>query len=114
MRSCPLDALVPLLRIPDVAFFSLQKDAPMRMDRTDTLVDLAPELGDFADTAAAIAALALVITVATAAAHLAGAPGQPVWVSPDFSAVWRALLTRHAGPTHPSLQLYLHARTRQR
>src|SRR3546814_10756113 len=40
MRSCPLDALVPLLRIPDVAFFSLQKDAPMRLDGTDTLIDL--------------------------------------------------------------------------
>src|SRR3546814_2645173 len=86
MRSVPLDALVPLLRIPDVAFFSLQKDAPMRLDGTDTLVDLAPELGDFADTAAAMAALDLVITVDTAAAHLAGALGQPVWVMLGFAA----------------------------
>jgi ADP-heptose:LPS heptosyltransferase len=44
------------------------------------LIDLAPHLNDFADTAAALASLDLLITVDTAVAHLAGALGKPVWV----------------------------------
>ena len=44
------------------------------------VTDLAPQLTDFADTAAAMTELDLVITVDSAAAHLAGALGRPCWV----------------------------------
>jgi ADP-heptose:LPS heptosyltransferase len=53
------------------------------------LVDLAPELGDFSDTAAAIANLDLVITVDTAVAHLAGAMAKPVWTLAALPLDWR-------------------------
>jgi ADP-heptose:LPS heptosyltransferase len=43
------------------------------------VIDLAANIGDFADTAAIMAELDLIITVDTAAAHLAGALGRPVW-----------------------------------
>jgi len=83
-RSMSLAQLRALTDIPRTTFYSLQKgpavkqllDLPMAMN----LIDLAPHLNDFADTAAALASLDLLITVDTAVAHLAGALGKPVWV----------------------------------
>jgi Flp pilus assembly protein TadD len=74
-------------------FFSLQKQQPTQdasaFQRSDTIVDLGPELKDFADTAAAMSKLDLIITVDTAAAHLAGALGGPVWVLLSTQPEWR-------------------------
>lgn len=72
-------------------FFSLQKGlAPAdKAAVTNHAVDLEPQLGDFADTAAAIAALDLVVTVDTAVAHLAGALGVPSLVMLHHGADWR-------------------------
>ena len=75
--------LGPLAGVRDVVFYSLQKgEAARKAARPPPgmrLVDLAGELGDFADSAALIEALDLVISVDTAAVHVAGALGKPVW-----------------------------------
>jgi ADP-heptose:LPS heptosyltransferase len=70
------------------------------------VTDLAPELADFADTAAAISALDFVVSVDTAAAHLAGALGKPVWVLLPHVADWRWLLDRGDSPWYPTARLY--------
>ncbi|MGH7684529.1 MAG: tetratricopeptide repeat protein, partial [Vulcanimicrobiaceae bacterium] len=75
-RSAPTRAYAALADLPGIAWFSLQKGAHEPM-RTLPIVDLAPELGDFADTAAALEELDLIISVDTAVAHLAGAMGKP-------------------------------------
>ena len=61
-------------------FFALQKGAREDADAPPAgidLVNLAPELDDFVDTAAVIGQLDLVICVYTSVAHLAGALGKP-------------------------------------
>jgi 2-polyprenyl-6-hydroxyphenyl methylase/3-demethylubiquinone-9 3-methyltransferase len=68
--------------------------------------DAAPELHDFADTAAVLANLDVVITVDTSVAHLAGAMGKPVWVLLPFSPDWRWMLERSDSPWYPSMRLF--------
>lgn len=112
-RSLPhLHALAPLAAVPGVRFVSLQKGPgqdeaaapPAGMD----LFDAAPDLHDFADTAALVAQLDLVIAIDTAVAHLAGALGRPCWVLlPHYRTDWRWFETGEASPWYPgSMRLF--------
>lgn len=108
-RSLPANRLVPLVSCLEAAFFSLQVPVSpfdLACFPAGRVVDLAPHLADFADTAAALAALDLVITVDTAAAHLAGALGRPAWLLLPFVPEWRWLLDREDSPWYPSLRLF--------
>ena len=108
MRSMPLSALAPVLAVPGVTFYSLQRDAAatqLDAHRAPNVIDLAPELPDLIDMASAIAALDLVITVDTAVAHLAGALGKPVWVLLSHLPDWRWMLERDDSPWYPSMRL---------
>ncbi|MGH9720879.1 MAG: glycosyltransferase family 9 protein, partial [Bryobacteraceae bacterium] len=102
-RSIALAKLAPLAGIQNVEWFSLQKGSAARQAPPAglNLRDLAPELHDFAGTAAAIVNFDLVITVDTAVAHLAGALGVPVWVLLPHSPDWRWLLDRDDSPWYP-------------
>jgi hypothetical protein len=109
-RSLPLAAFVPLAQIQGVSLYSLQKGATAVQVATVPvgmkLIDLAPELDDFATTTAVIANLDLVITVDTAVAHLAGAMGVPVWNLITSPPDWRWLLEREDSPWYPSMRLF--------
>lgn len=110
IRSCRLEDYAWLARLPEVSFYSLQKgpaadqiaSAPPRLG----LIDLGPELHDFADTAAAIMNLDLVITVDTSVAHLSGALGRPTWTILPFHSCWRWLLGRDDTPWYPTMRLF--------
>jgi hypothetical protein len=99
-RSLPgVATLAPLLGVPGVRWFSLQKGEGGLMEG---ITDLTPAIEDFADTAALIAGLDLVITVDTACAHLAGALGKPCWVLlPAWMPDWRWLADRTDTPWYP-------------
>jgi Flp pilus assembly protein TadD len=109
VRSLPsLAVLAPLGAVPGVRWFSLQKGRGEVEARRGVpglaLTDLAPALGDFADTAAVIAGLDLVITVDTAVAHLTGALGKPCWVLlADYLTDWRWLKARSDTPWYPEV-----------
>jgi predicted O-linked N-acetylglucosamine transferase (SPINDLY family)/ADP-heptose:LPS heptosyltransferase len=108
-RSIPLDALSSLLAIEGTRWFSLQvgpRTADLAARKGAAVADIAPELGDFGETAAVIAALDLVITADTAVAHLAGALGKPVWVMLPFAADWRWMTGRNDSPWYPSMRLF--------
>jgi Tfp pilus assembly protein PilF len=108
-RSLPgLEVLAPLGETFGATFFSLQKGAgeenaahpPVRLP----LINLGPQIFDFADTAAIVANLDLVISVDTAVAHLAGALGKPCWVLlPEYKTDWRWLSERHDSPWYPGV-----------
>lgn len=109
-RSIALDALEPLLSNGNVEWFSLQKGhAAKQLESSpsrERIVDLAPDLLEYADTAAAIEQLDLVITVDTSVAHLAGALGRPVWVMLPLVADWRWLDARDDSPWYPTMRLF--------
>jgi Flp pilus assembly protein TadD len=104
-RALPPEALSLLAGVGSLALVSLQKD-PKLEPAAAAVTDLAPELADFADTAAAICALDLVVAADTAAAHLAGALGKPVWILLPHVADWRWLLDRSDSPWYPTARLY--------
>jgi len=93
VRSVALRELAPLLEIPGVVFYSLQRGAG-----TEQLVEL-PEavrprdcgnqIENFADLAGLMVNLDVVATVDTAALHLAGALGVKTLALIQFSPDWR-------------------------
>ena len=108
-RSCPLAALAPLLELPDIAWFSLQK-----VDGEDQIahipaaqrIRLLDARNDFAQKAALVEGLDLVISVDTSNAHLAGALGKPVWILLPFAPDWRWGLGRSDSPWYPTGRLF--------
>jgi len=93
-RSLPgLEALAPLWTVPGVRYFSLQKGDGEEQARhpppEQPLLDLGPQLEDFADTAAVIEQLDLVISVDSALAHLAGSLNRPCWMLLPAKLDWR-------------------------
>jgi hypothetical protein len=109
-RSINFDMLAPLATVPGVRFFSLQKgpagqqlkNLPSGMD----LIDLGPELRDFADTAAVMQALDLIVTTVTSIPHLAGALARPVWVMLQKVPHFTWLLDREDSPWYPTMRLF--------
>jgi tetratricopeptide (TPR) repeat protein len=107
-RSCPLQSLLGLFELPDVAWISLQLGAGREALRTvkTPVVDWADELADYAETAALMAELDLVVTVDTSVAHAAGALARPVWVMLPAVADFRWLLDREDSPWYPTARLF--------
>ncbi|EDZ99402.1 TPR repeat-containing protein [Burkholderia sp. H160] len=109
-RSLAFEQLAPLLDVPNVCFFSVQKGAaaPQLAESAhrERVADYTDLLHDFADTAALIASLDLVISVDTSTAHLAGALDKPVWILNRFDTCWRWLLERSDTPWYPSARLF--------
>ena len=113
-RSLSLAVLAPILAIPGIDFYSLQKsdeypevvaqlrEGPWR----NQIVDWTDDLLGFADTAALIQNLDLVISVDTAVVHLAGALGKPVWMLDRLNNCWRWLKGRTDSPWYPSLRIF--------
>jgi tetratricopeptide (TPR) repeat protein len=109
-RSIPLAAMAPILAVPGVQFFSLQKGESAEQLKAAKLpaplLDLGPQLNDFADTAALLKNLDLLITADTSPAHLAGAIGSEVWTMlstvPEFRWVWDT----DRSSWYPNMRLY--------
>jgi Tfp pilus assembly protein PilF len=107
-RSLPLAALRGLASL-DAQFVALHNELTQAEQAELARLGIAyfaPELRDFADTAALAGALDLVISVDTSVAHLAGALGLPVWILLPFAADWRWLLDRADSPWYPSARLF--------
>ncbi|MGF1481488.1 MAG: TIGR03032 family protein [Cyanophyceae cyanobacterium] len=109
-RSCSLKQFLPVLKLTNCTFYSLQK-GPRTEELTHlspqvSLVDLSPHLTNFAATARIILSLDLVISVDTAVVHLAGGLGKPVWTLLSFCPDWRWMLYREDSPWYPTMRLF--------
>ncbi|HVT87535.1 MAG TPA: tetratricopeptide repeat protein [Tepidisphaeraceae bacterium] len=109
-RSISPTAFKPLMSLPNIQGFSLQKvdgiSAISSLASDLNLIDWTNELNDFADSAALIDNLDLVITVDTAIAHLAGALGKKCWTLLPFAPDWRWMLARDDSPWYPTMRLF--------
>src|SRR5262249_49128422 len=113
-RDCPLQEFLPILSIPELTFYSLQKgqrhedlaDLPSHIQ----IEDLAPQLDDFGDLAVIIDQLDLVISVDSPAAHMAGALGKKVWTLLSHVADWRWTLEGETTPWYPTMRLFRQTR----
>jgi hypothetical protein len=108
-RSLPLAELLAHLP-PGCQYVALQKEPTPDDDTTlqanPHVLQLGPELNDFADTAALLACLDHVVCVDTAVAHLAGAMGLATSLLLPFTPDWRWQLGRSDSPWYPTLRLY--------
>ena len=108
-RSLPgLSVLEPLWSVPGVTFVSLQKgqgeEEAAAPPARQPILDLGPDIQDFADTAAIVAELDLVICIDTSIAHLAGALNKPCWILlPAIGVDWRWLRNRMDSPWYPDV-----------
>jgi tetratricopeptide (TPR) repeat protein len=111
VRSCPLEALRPILDCENVTFISLQVGEVGRRELTaipeeDRPLSVDDEITEFAATARIIDSLDLVIAVDTAAAHLAGSLGKETWTLLCHTPDWRWGVTGDRSPWYPSMRLF--------
>ncbi|NQW01529.1 MAG: tetratricopeptide repeat protein [Rhodospirillales bacterium] len=107
-RSMDPRILAPLSRIDGITLHSLQIGSGNQAKALfgDAIVDLAPWIRDWSDTAAAIRNLDLMISVDTSSAHLAGAMGSEVWTLLPYMPDWRWQLDRDDSPWYPTMRLF--------
>ena len=113
-RDCSLHEFLPILSIPEITFYSLQKgsrhedlcDLPSHIQ----VQDLEPQLGDFGDLAVIIDQLDLVISVDSSVAHMAGALGKKTWTLLGHDADWRWMLEGETTPWYPTMRLFRQTR----
>ena len=120
LRSIPLDALLPVLRVPGVRFVSLQYTPEARAEldvleaRHGIRVEHWPEvIKDLDQTAALLCALDLTVSVCTSLVHLCGALGRPVWVMTPLGPEWRYGVAGDSMPWYPSVRLFRQAEYRR-
>ncbi|MGN7612623.1 tetratricopeptide repeat protein [Magnetococcales bacterium HHB-1] len=111
-RACRFLDMEPILiNNPQCCFFSLQKGTPKAelLDHDiwkDKIINLEPELHDFAETASVMEKLDFFISTDTAVVHLAGALARPVWTILYSESEWRWLENRSDSPWYPSMRLF--------
>lgn len=108
-RSMNVKQFLPIMDIPGVSVYSLQKMSDI--DQTDEAADHLPfhifgQDLDFMDIAAVMKQLDLVITVDTSICHLAGALGIPVWTLLPTSSDWRWMLHCDDTPWYSTMRLF--------
>jgi tetratricopeptide (TPR) repeat protein len=112
LRSIPLEIWLPILRLREAHFVSLQyTDCRSELDslhsRHGIRIHSWRQIGsDFEETAALVASLDLVVSVCTAVVHLAGALGVPVWVLVPSSPGWRYGREGSRMPWYPAARLF--------
>jgi hypothetical protein len=110
-RSMPLSTLLPLLTLPGIEAYSLQKGEEGQRQLAELPADVAltplgDTFADFSDTAAAVANLDLLISTCTSVPHLAGALGKPTWIMLAHHPDWRWFLDDESTPWYRSVRLF--------
>jgi Tfp pilus assembly protein PilF len=110
-RSIDFTELYALANCKNVTFISLQLGEKAQRELENcpeglTILNAAPFIHDFTDTAALLTALDLLITVDSSPAHLAGALNLPVWTLVTKVPDWRWLLEREDSIWYKSTRLF--------
>ena len=73
------------------------------------LINLGPEIGDFADTMAILQNVERLVSIDTSVLHVAGASGVPASLVLPYAPDWRWLTGRGDNPWYPSVRLFRQA-----
>lgn len=107
-RSVPLELLRPIVDLPGVTLFILQR-GPALAQRPDGF-GIVPNCRDVLEEAALMRGLDLVVSVDSMPAHLAGALAVPVWLLLARDADWRWMEGREDSPWYPTMRLFRQSR----
>ncbi|HVI50288.1 MAG TPA: FkbM family methyltransferase [Candidatus Sulfotelmatobacter sp.] len=109
-RSYPLRQALPALGDPRWDVYSLQMGPRAKelkeLGADAFITDLAPNLVDFAETAAILSKLDLLVTCDTSIAHLAGALGVPTFMLLLYTSDWRWFDKGSDSPWYPRLRIF--------
>ena len=107
-RAASLADFLPLVELPSVQLYSLQKGTQQAVLREAGLGSLIIDTDDcdFSETAALVAGLDLVVMTDTALAHLAASLGKPVWLLLDSAPFWLYGTSGETCPWYPSMRLF--------
>jgi hypothetical protein len=103
-RSMRLADLEPLMRLPQVSLYSLQRGSARLQAKEFPIPDIGSD--DVETFSATLRAIDLFISVDTFGPHLAGAMGLPVWVLLHRNCDWRWMESGSATPWYPSMRLF--------
>lgn len=112
IRSTTLETLSPILKRPDIAFFSLQKDEDSFAEIENSgmpIINIMSEAESFLDTAGIICHMDLVIAIDSSVAHLAGATGKETWLLNRYESEWRWLLNRTDSVWYTNMRIFTQA-----
>ena len=109
-RTLSLAQFAPLFARRDIALLSVQK-GPAADEIGDyfgaaPLINLGPEIGDFADTMAILQNVERLVSIDTSVLHVAGASGVPASLVLPYAPDWRWLLNRADTPWYGSVSLF--------
>ncbi len=109
-RTIKLAQFKPLFARDDVVLLTVQKGPQISQVGSyfgpAPLINLGPEIADFADTMAILKNIERLVTIDTSVAHIAGAIGVPTSLVLPYAPDWRWLLNRADTPWYPSLRLF--------
>jgi Tfp pilus assembly protein PilF len=109
-RTMKLSQFTPLFARDDVVLLTVQKGPQIAQVGSyfgaAPLLNLGPEIADFADTMAILMNIERLVTIDTSVAHIAGAMGVPTALVLPYAPDWRWLLDREDTPWYPSLRLF--------
>jgi hypothetical protein len=109
-RTMKLAQFKPLFARDDIVLLTVQKGPQIAQVGSyfgpAPLINLGPEIADFADTMAILKNIERLVTIDTSVAHIAGAIGVPTSLVLPYAPDWRWLLDRDDTPWYPSLRLF--------
>ena len=109
-RTMKLEQFAPLFARDDLAILTVQKGEQIAQVGSyfgrAPLINLGPDIGDFADTMAILRHVERLVTIDTSVAHIAGAIGAPTALVLPQAPDWRWLLGRDDTPWYPSVRLF--------
>jgi tetratricopeptide (TPR) repeat protein len=109
-RTLKLSAFAPLFARNDIAILTVQKGDQIAQvggyyGRTP-MINLGPDIVDFADTMAILKNVERLVSIDTSVAHVAGAAGVPTSLVLPLAPDWRWLLNRDDTPWYKSITLF--------
>jgi Tfp pilus assembly protein PilF len=109
-RTMKLAQFAPLFARDDIAIITVQKGDQIAQVGSywgpAPLVNLGPDITDFADTMAILQNVEQLVTIDTSVAHIAGASGIPTALVLPYAPDWRWLLNRTDTPWYQSIKLF--------